>query len=424
MKKIRKLFTTLIISMFLAIGIPVVFPMITNTTVVQAATIRISNKSIYLDVGEKFRLKILGTNKKVKWKSSKPKYVSVGSKGLITAKKPGTVRIVGTVGGKRYTCIVTVGDYDFPEINDNDIGNNNNDIGNNNNDIENNEFQFSASTTSLDINQYGQVYITYNGGGSVRYEIDNTSICSCEWSKVWNDNVATLYVHGYESGSTFITITNTTNSQKIIIEVNVDRYVKTIELNATQKSMTVGETFDLTANIYPDYALMKYVDWSSSNSDVAYINFSGKVEARSAGTAIITATSRDGKASAQCEITVSSPVTIQMPLLPKEINNYSYNGSIKNSCLITDARYEFSGTSYSTTCTVYLDGEKTYEQKGAGQSAYTYVGYKLYRNDVVVKSGMIIIYPTAIGDKFVDCKETFYNLTPGTYQLELIDYRM
>ena len=66
-----------------------------------------TKKTLY--VGEKYTLKIKGTNKKAKWwKSSNTKVATVNSKGKVTAKKKGTTKITVKVAGKKYKCTIKV----------------------------------------------------------------------------------------------------------------------------------------------------------------------------------------------------------------------------------------------------------------------------------------------------------------------------
>lgn len=66
-----------------------------------------TKKTLY--VGEKYTLKIKGTNKKAKWwKSSNKKVATVNSKGKVTAKKKGTAEITAKVAGKKYKCTIKV----------------------------------------------------------------------------------------------------------------------------------------------------------------------------------------------------------------------------------------------------------------------------------------------------------------------------
>ncbi len=69
---------------------------------------RLNKKKVTLYVGKSVRLKVKGTKKKAKWKSSNKKVAAVSSKGKVSAKKKGTARITAKVGKKKLVCRVTV----------------------------------------------------------------------------------------------------------------------------------------------------------------------------------------------------------------------------------------------------------------------------------------------------------------------------
>ena len=80
--------------------------------------------------------------------------------------------------------------------------------------------------------------------------------------------------------------------------------VEKVSLNKSATTLTEGESETLTATIAPSNATGdKTVKWSSSNAEVAAVDSNGKVTAKKAGTAVITATSSNGK-SASCTVTV------------------------------------------------------------------------------------------------------------------------
>ena len=76
-----------------------------------------------------------------------------------------------------------------------------------------------------------------------------------------------------------------------------------IRINKTSLALTKDATYTLTAIITPSNATNKTVTWSSSNTAIATVSSSGKVTAKNAGTAVITA--RAGKVSATCNVTVT-----------------------------------------------------------------------------------------------------------------------
>jgi len=75
---------------------------------VNAASIKLSSKSITLIKGQKKTLKVKGTKKKVTWSSSKKSVATVSSKGKVTAKQKGTATITAKVNGKKLKCKVKV----------------------------------------------------------------------------------------------------------------------------------------------------------------------------------------------------------------------------------------------------------------------------------------------------------------------------
>ena len=80
--------------------------------------------------------------------------------------------------------------------------------------------------------------------------------------------------------------------------------VEKVSLNKSATTLTEGESETLTATITPSNATGdKTVKWSSSNEAVATVDSNGKVTAKKAGTAVITATSSNGK-TASCTVTV------------------------------------------------------------------------------------------------------------------------
>ena len=85
----------------------------------------------------------------------------------------------------------------------------------------------------------------------------------------------------------------------LFIPANV--YAASIRLNMSSVSLTVGNTFTLTASVS---GTSKTVKWKSSNTAVAAVTQKGKVTAKKAGTASISATA-NGK-TAKCTVTVKS----------------------------------------------------------------------------------------------------------------------
>ena len=109
------------------------------------------------------------------------------------------------------------------------------------------------------------------------------------------------------SDNSVVGICNVTVKAKVQTPTEIK--VSTITLNKTTASVTKGKTLQLTATVAPGNATNQEVKWSTSNKNVATVSPSGLVTAKSAGTAIITCTAKDGSnVKATCKITVKNPV--------------------------------------------------------------------------------------------------------------------
>jgi hypothetical protein len=114
MKNILKkiIITVMVLSMISVLDLPV----LSKTSIVQAATIKLSASSLKLQVGQSKQLKMVGTKAKVSWKSSNKKVATVSTKGKVTAVSEGTVVITATVNKKKYSCMVLVKYPDNPYV--------------------------------------------------------------------------------------------------------------------------------------------------------------------------------------------------------------------------------------------------------------------------------------------------------------------
>lgn len=131
------------------------------------------------------------------------------------------------------------------------------------------------------------------------------------WSSS-NTNVAAVSngtVVGKTTGTAIITA-RTSNGKTATCSVTVKNpviAVTGISLNRNSIALTVGETYTLQADIYPENATDKSILWSSNNNVATVKN--GTVEGKSAGTAIITAETGNGK-KASCEVIVRDSESI------------------------------------------------------------------------------------------------------------------
>ena len=138
--------------------------------------------------------------------------------------------------------------------------------------------------------------------------------------------------------------------------------VESVSLDKTELNLVVGEEVTLEATVLPQEALCKTVFWESNNEGVATVNWhwdlaeqtSTEVQAKSTGTAVITAKTFDGRRIATCEVTVTQyvvPEAVDMGLSvkwasfnvaatkPEEAGNYYAWGELMPEEEYTEGNY-------------------------------------------------------------------------------------
>ena len=83
-----------------------------------------------------------------------------------------------------------------------------------------------------------------------------------------------------------------------------DVELKGIKLNKSNISLEIDEKQKLIVEYNPSNATNKQVTWKSSNPDIVRV-WKGEIRGLKSGTAVITATSQDGKKTASCTVTVT-----------------------------------------------------------------------------------------------------------------------
>ena len=94
------------------------------------------------------------------------------------------------------------------------------------------------------------------------------------------------------------------------VKVKYDKLVTGINVTAAKPEIAPGKTTTVTATVTPADATRQIVKWTSSNEDIATVNFAGTVVAKKGaeGKVTITATSTDGsKVTGSVDITVKEP---------------------------------------------------------------------------------------------------------------------
>ena len=121
---------------------------------------------------------------------------------------------------------------------------------------------------------------------SITWECDNTSVAFI------NDNGE--FGVG-ERGTAVITCRSVSDPDIYdTCTVTVKQHVQQVYVETDNDSLLPGETAQMTADCFPENANEKSVTWSSSDSNIATVDQTGKVTAVGYGDAVITATTNDG----------------------------------------------------------------------------------------------------------------------------------
>ena len=159
---------------------------------------------------------------------------------------------------------------------------------------------------------------------------ENAKNTSLKW-KSSKTSVATVNpdsgkITAVKAGVAIITATAADGSgvkDKCEVTVSNPIKVKSIELSDSKLTLKCGESECLCATVKPSNATNKAVKWSSSNAKVAIVNSKGRVTARLAGKAVITAKSKDGSdVKGVCTVTVKPS---RVPILSSVQNKASKN---------------------------------------------------------------------------------------------------
>lgn len=109
MKALKKIIAVASVATFIFTAVTI--PVSDTQTVItaEAATLKLNKKSLTLETGKSFNLKVKGAGKKkIKWSSSDKDIVTVNKSGKVTAKGEGTATIKAVIGRKILKCKIAV----------------------------------------------------------------------------------------------------------------------------------------------------------------------------------------------------------------------------------------------------------------------------------------------------------------------------
>lgn len=273
MEKMKKvLFGLLTAIMLISFPVTEVSPQL-GMIRVEAASI--NKKTAKLSVGKTTTLKIKEAKGKINWKSSNTEVATVSSKGKVTGKKTGTATITATVNKKSYTCEVTV----IQRVK---------------------KIKLNKTKLTLSLGRTYQLETTLSPKGvksGLKWKSSKSKYVTVDQSGL---------VTAKKKGSAVITVTATNGKKKKATCKITVKDIRVQKLSVSgKKTLTVGETAELTTKTTPSNANQLFT-WKSSNSSVVKVSESGMITAKKAGTAIITVTAADkSKKTAAIEITVT-----------------------------------------------------------------------------------------------------------------------
>lgn len=244
MKKISKAFIIILAvmaifsSQFNVLPVNVSSPFAVVAQAAKAKT-RLNKTKLSLYQGKKYTLKMLDKNgktidaTKVTWKTANKKIATVSKKGVVTAKKPGKVKITATYKKKSYTSTITVKSTVA---------------------VNKKSLTFEPGETSKK-----SVTVTFKESGTIIWDIvKGDDLITCKWAKDWNNDKTKLYITptGNDYGTAKV---------KIYSEEHPDRYVYV--------NVTVKSPYSLTIlNDFPcyisNYESQDYYDKGEKESTV------------------------------------------------------------------------------------------------------------------------------------------------------------
>lgn len=172
---------------------------------VQAA-VKLSNSSVNLCVGDKVKLTLSGTSKKVTWKSNKTSVAKVSSKGTVKAVGSGNATVTATVSKKSYKCKINV----------------------------NKTFKVDETSISIKKDTGVTAYLSVNG--AINASVADKKICSVTFGK-WDGDYMPLTIVPKKVGSTTITFSNSANGESCVLKVKVTA----LPVNATFQTPTISD---------------------------------------------------------------------------------------------------------------------------------------------------------------------------------------
>lgn len=339
--------------------------------VIDIENISLDRSSVSLETGETASVSANifpenATDKTIIWTSSNSKVAAV-SEGNISAVSAGKAIITATAAnGKAASCFVTVKDPYIPVT----------------------EIIADQDSITIETGKTAEltatVYPAEATDKTLEWNSEDTDIATVSEGTVTAVSVGTTTITAASADGASVSFTVT------VIPPFID--VTSISLNRSRVSLEAGKSLTLSVTVLPGNATDKTVLWSSSKTSVATVS-GGKITARAAGTAVITAKTANGK-TARCTVTVTvkpTSITLSKNTLSIYKGNTATLTATVNPSNAADKTVRWS-SSDSTVATV-ADGKIKALKNGSVTITASTVNGKSAKCTVTVKS---YITPTGI----------------------------
>jgi len=320
---------------------------------VPAETVDILEKDMTLNIGSTKQLTKnitpTNTNDEITWSSSDPSVATVDKNGLVKALGKGQANIILTVGNKSAEVKVTV--------------------------------EVPVTGIQVDVLENETIALYPNQTKTIKANVipANANIQTITWT-IKNNAIAEInngVIIAKAPGET--TLEGVAGSIKVTRKIKVLQNIESYNINIPNATLNANdqESIDLKVTFNPvntDESQM--VTWTINNSNVASIDASGHVIAKSPGTAVVTGTFGNNK-TVTSNITVIAPIkeiTITNPNIKKEGSNKTLDlinvGTIENLTInynpeITSSNKDITWTSSNENVATIKNGVITSKGKGS-----------------------------------------------------------
>ena len=255
-----------------------------------------------------------------------------------------------------------------------------------------------------------------------------------------NSGVATVNQNGLVtaagSGSALITAVTGDGgfSSSALVQVTVP--VTGVSLSPATASLEPGQSVQLNATVSPSGASNQSVTWSSSNSEVATVDQTGKVTALAEGSALVTATTADGGFTATCQVNAAFVIPVTTVLVTPASAILDPGNTLQLTATVLPENATNKGvtwiTSSSAVATVNQNGLVTATGAGSAIISVLTTDGNYSASCAVEVTAPACVYETINSQNFdsgmgiwvdggTDCARSTYYPNSGRYSLLLRD---